>query len=120
MRKVSIASLVAGIVLIVLAVAACCYGFCNIDGFRTSYVNAWRIRTTVYRSSNLGMGLVVAGSSLFVSGILLLVLSAITGLKPETVEAKPEPVEVKSEDPKPCCCKEPEVVENPASSESET
>ena len=114
MKKVSNASFVIGIVLIVLAVVLNVFGFLTINGVRYIQYYGNRLYSMTYTTSTSGqmicIAMILAGGFLFVGGILLLGLSALTcpcrckghGHKPEDVPQKAEN--------KTCCCQ----VEAPA------
>lgn len=97
MKKVSTASLIVGIVLVIASVVACAFGMCNIDGYRTCYTYG-RMMYSQYVSSNMGLGLVIMGTGLFVGGILMLLMSVLTRpckssepeTEPEKIESTPE------------------------------
>lgn len=102
MKKVSNASFVIGIVLVVLAVIINVLGFLNINGVRYIQYYGNRLYSMTYTASTSNqmvcLALIIAGGFMFVGGILLLMLSALTcpcrckghGHKPEEVPQKAE------------------------------
>ena len=106
MKKVSTASLIIAIVLIVCAITLNILGFVWMNGYHVTrhYGNGFMQMTYSMNamSSSLSytcLGMIIAGGFLFVGGILLLVLSALTGFRPPR--------------PHHCCKHHPEVEDEP-------
>lgn len=106
MKKVSTASFIIAIVLVVCAITLNILGFVWMNGYHVTrhYGNGFMQMTYSVNaaSSSLSytcLGMIIAGGFLFVGRILLFVLSALTGIRP----------------PKPhhCCKHHPEVEEEP-------
>ena len=131
MKKVSNASFVIGIVLVVLAVIINVLGFLNINGVRYIQYYGNRLYSMTYTTSTSNqmvcLALIIAGGFMFVGGILLLMLSALTcPCRCKHHEHKCEEAPQKAEEPSPCCCKaeekaevEEEPVEEPAEEAAE-
>ena len=120
MKKVSTASFIIGIVLIVLAVALNVLGFLDINGIRyVHYGNRFYSMTYTTTSSSAQMvciAMIIAGGFLFLGGILLLMLSALTcPCRCKGHGNKPEETAKKAADNTPCFFKDEEAkAENPA------
>ncbi len=117
MKKVSNASFVIGIVLVVLAVIINVLGFLNINGVRYIQYYGNRLYSMTYTTSTSNqmvcLALIIAGGFMFVGGILLLMLSALTcPCRCKHHEHKCEEAPQKAEEPS-CCCKAEEVAEEP-------
>ena len=118
MKKVSNASFVIGIVLIVLAVVLNVLGFLDINGIRYVQYYGNRLYSMTYTvdtsSQMICLALIIAGGFMFVGGILLLMLSALTcPCRCKHHEHKCEEIPQKTEEPSPCCCKAKEKAEEP-------
>ena len=117
MKKVSTASFIIGIVLIVLAVVLNVLGFLDINGIRYVHYYGNRLYSMTYTNSTSGqmvcIAMIIAGGFLFVGGILLFILSVLTC--PCRCKHHEHKGEEKAEDPAPCCCRketaEPEKAE---------
>ena len=124
MKKVSNASFIIGIVLIVLAVVLNVLGFLDINGIRYVQYYGNRLYSMTYTTSSsaqmICIAMIIAGGFLFVGGILLLMLSALTcPCRCKHHEHKPEEVPQKAEDKTPCCCKVEEPAPEPEKAEAE-
>ena len=115
MKKISKTSLIIGIVLIVLAVVLNVLGFLDINGMRCVRCCGNPFFSMTYTTSSsvqmICMAMIIAGGFLFVGGILLLMLSALTcPCRCRHHDHKPEEIPQKAEEKTPCCCtaKEPE------------
>ena len=117
MKKVSNASFVIGIVLIVLAIVLNVLGFLDINGIRYVQYYGNRLYSMTYSvdtsSQMICLAMIIAGGFLFVGGILLLMLSALTC--PCRCKHHEHKEEEKAETQAPCCCQkeaaEPEKAE---------
>ena len=117
MKKISNASLVIGIVLVVLAVVLNVLGFLDINGIRYVQYYGNRLYSMTYSVDTSGqmvcIAMIIAGGFLFIGGILLLMLSALTC--PCRCKHHEHKDEEKADAPAPCCCKkeaaEPEKAE---------
>ena len=117
MKKISNASLVIGIVLVVLAVVLNVLGFLDINGIRYVQYYGNRLYSMTYSvdtsSQMICLAMIIAGGFLFIGGILLLMLSALTC--PCRCKHHEHKEEEKAEAPAPCCCQketaEPEKAE---------
>ena len=106
MKKVSTASLIIAIVLIVCAITLNILGFVWMNGYHVTrhYGNGFMQMTYTMNSASTSLsytclGMIIAGGFLFLGGILLLFISALTCHRP----------------PKPCfCCKHHDEVEEEA------
>ena len=122
MKKVSKASFICAIILIVCAIVLNVLGFSYLNGVRVYRQMGYGYMQMTYRTSssmtNTCFAMIVAGGFLFIGGILLFMLSAMTRCpgkkcchdhKSEVAE-QPQPIEeVKVEEPKAiedCTCKE--------------
>ena len=126
MKKVSNASFVIGIVLIVLAVVLNVLGFLDINGIRYVQYYGNRLYSMTYTTSSsnqmICLALIIAGGFMFVGGIMLLMLSALTcPCRCKHHEHKCEEAPQKAEEPAPCCCKAEEkaAVEEPVEEQVE-
>ena len=122
MKKVSNASFVIGIVLVVLAVIINVLGFLNINGVRYIQYYGNRLYSMTYTASTSNqmvcLALIIAGGFMFVGGILLLMLSALTcPCRCKHHEHKCEEAPQKAEEPS--CCKAEEVAEEPVEKPTE-
>ncbi len=121
MKKVSKASFICAIILIVCAIALNVIGFTYLNGVRVYRHVGYGFMQMTYNASssmtNTCFAMIIAGGFLFVGGILLMMLSAMTccRCKEKVAEQKDEKKEialkaaeeVKVEEPKPeCCCTE--------------
>ena len=120
MKKVSNASFVIGIVLIVLDVVLNVLGFLDINGIRYVQYYGNRLHSMTYMvdtsSQLVCLAMILSGGFLFIGGILLLMLSALTcPCRCKHHEHKEEDAPQKAEAPAPCCCRkettEPEKAE---------
>ena len=116
MIKVSTASFIIGIIFIVCAIVLGLMGFRNINGVMcVRHMGGFMSMsyTTTTSMANMCMAMIIAGGFLFVGGILLLMLSALTC--PCRCKHHEHKDEEKAEEPAPCCCKkeaaEPEKAE---------
>ena len=123
MKKVSKASFICAIILIVCAIALNVYGFSFLNGVRVyrqmGYGYMHMSYVTNSSMTNTCFAMIVAGGFLFIGGILLFMLAAMTRCdckkccnepKSEKTKALPQPVQdVKVEEPCPaeeCPCSE--------------
>ena len=118
MKKVSIASLIAAVVLILCSIAITFMGFSYMNGARivrhtTSYGYLRASYYTTEPLGNYGIGMIIVGGFLFLGGLLCLLLSANTFTPSEAKKArkevedkKPEPEkkEVEAPEAKECSC----------------
>ena len=110
MKKISKASFVIAIVLIVFAIALNVLGFIYINGVRyVRHFNGGFMQmsyTTTSSMANTCLGMIIAGGFLFIGGILLFMLSAMTCHRPPKApfcfkdKQLPFPKEVKKEEEK--------------------
>ena len=96
MKKVSIASLIIAIVLMLCSIAVTFIGFVYMNGARVvKHVSTYgNMRTSYYTTQSLGnysIGMIIVGGFLFLGGVLFLILAANTFVPAE---------------PKKCCHKE--------------
>ena len=86
MKKISKASFIIAIVLIVFAIALNVLGFIYINGVRyVRHFNGGFMQmsyTTTSSMANTCLGMIIAGGFLFIGGILLFMLSAMTCHRP--------------------------------------
>ena len=110
MKKVSKASFICAIILIVCAIALNVIGFTYLNGVRVYRHVGYGFMQMTYSASssmtNTCFAMIIAGGFLFVGGILLMMLSAMTrcpGKRCCHEHKQPEQpaVEVKAEEPKP-------------------
>ena len=118
MKKISKTSLIIGIVLIVLAVVLNVLGFLDINGMRCVRCCGNPFFSMTYTTSSsvqmICMAMIITGGFLFIGGILLLMLSAITcPCRCRHHDHKPEEVQ-KAEGKAPCCCAAKEHEQEPA------
>ena len=124
MKKVSLASLIVAIVLILCSIVTTFMGFSYMNGARIVRHTASYgfVRASYYTTEplgNCGLGMIIVGGFLFLGGLLCLILSANTFVpsekKEKKEEKKSEPAEKEVEAPKAqeCCCKK-ESAEQPA------
>ncbi len=116
MKKISFISLLSAIVLIIGAIVLNVLGFTYINGTHVVRQYGGFMQMTYYTSSmsNVSLAMIIAGGFLFLGGILLLMLAALTcghkcqckheEKKPEAVKvtAAPEP----EPEPQPECCEQ--------------
>lgn len=110
MKKISKASFIIAIVLIVFAIALNVLGFIYINGVRyVRHFNGGFMQmsyTTTSSMANTCLGMIIAGGFLFIGGILLFMLSAMTCHRPPKApfcfkdKQLPFPKEVKMEEEK--------------------
>ena len=127
MKKISKASFIIAIVLIVFAIALNVLGFIYINGVRyVRHFNCGFMQmsyTTTSSMANTCLGMIIAGGFLFIGGILLFMLSAMTCHRPPKApfcfkdKQLPFPKEVKKEEEKTA---DPEPVQPEQPVESET
>lgn len=122
MKKVSTASFIIAIVLIVCAITLNILGFVNMNGFHVSrhygdvFMKMTVMNTTSTSQTYTCLGMIIAGGFLFVGGILLFVLSALTCCREarkscchhEEVEKPEQCCCSKAEEPEQCCCNKAE------------
>ena len=86
MKKISKASFIIAVVLIVFAIALNVLGFIYINGVRyVRHFNGGFMQmsyTTTSSMANTCLGMIIAGGFLFIGGILLFMLSAMTCHRP--------------------------------------
>ena len=127
MKKISKASFIIAIVLIVFAIALNVLGFIYINGVRyVRHFNGGFMQmsyTTTSSMANTCLGMIIAGGFLFIGGILLFMLSAMTCHRPPKApfcfkdKQLPFPKEVKMEEEKTA---DPEPVQPEQPDEPET
>ena len=121
MKKVSKASFICAIILIVCAIALNVIGFSYLNGVRVYRHVGYGFMQMTYSASssmtNTCFAMIIAGGFLFVGGILLMMLSAMTRCPGKKCchDKKPEVQEQKAEEkPQPeieCKCSEEKPVE---------